>query len=704
MRLTDLRRGIVELGKESWILFTALSLTNASNYIFHVVISRMLGPADYGALSAILAFLIVISVPLAALQTTIAREVAADEDAERKRQAWTKPLTTVVPVALWLSLVLALASPLLTMFLRLDSPVPALLLACYPLPALLSAVLRGGLQGNMRFRGLALVSAAPVGIRLLVGVGLVAAGAGISGALAATIVAEFLGLGICWLMLRPRAAWRRDKTLLRPLLKQFLPTAAGLSAMWLLIELDLMLARRFLTESAAGEYAAAGMLARAVLFVPGAISMIALPHFARTRSRGTDAYRWLVSSCATVTAIGAVVAGALFVGGETAMRITFGESFTEGSGVLPLLSLAMVALGIINLLVYFHIAAGSWAHQILWPLSLIEGITIAFFHGSPEAVATTVLVVTTLVAVMGLVSARHLSRSRPAAERLPRELWVHGTGSSDDAELELSVILPSYNGGPPMVGTVMAVVDVLRDCGKAFEVIVVSDGSTDSSLRDLAASSAPVSILHYKKRQGKGVALRVGMSRAHGRHIAFLDSDGDLDPTDLSNFVALMDLYDPHVVLGSKRHPLSTIAYPWSRRVMSFVYHCLVRIFFGLNVRDTQTGIKLIRRDVLDDVLPRMLEKRFAFDLELLVVARSLGYRRFFEAPVSLSYQFSSTVSPPAVAQILTDTAAIFYRRYLLRYYDEDQGSQMSEYAKASREFPLFAAVEAASVEQGIRD
>ena len=85
-----------------------------------------------------------------------------------------------------------------------------------------------------------------------------------------------------------------------------------------------------------------------------------------------------------------------------------------------------------------------------------------------------------------------------------------------------------------------------------------------------------------------------------------------------------------------------------------------------MNVRDTQTGLKLIRRDVLAAVLPRMLEKRYAFDLELLVVARRLGFTRVFEAPVRIEYQFASQVNVGAALRIFLDTLAIFYRRYIL--------------------------------------
>jgi hypothetical protein len=103
---------------------------------------------------------------------------------------------------------------------------------------------------------------------------------------------------------------------------------------------------------------------------------------------------------------------------------------------------------------------------------------------------------------------------------------------------------------------------------------------------------------------------------------------------------------------------------------MSWTYHHVVRALFGVKVSDTQTGIKLVRRDVLAAVLPRMVEKRFAFDLELLVAARRLGFRRIMEAPITLNYRFNSTISGRAVRGILQDTAAIWYRRYLLHWYD----------------------------------
>src|SRR5205814_2099678 len=110
--------------------------------------------------------------------------------------------------------------------------------------------------------------------------------------------------------------------------------------------------------------------------------------------------------------------------------------------------------------------------------------------------------------------------------------------------------------------------------------------------------------------------------------------------------------------------------YPSNRRLYSWGYQQLIRVLFHLNIRDTQTGIKLVRREVLSEALPLMVEKRFAFDLELFVVARHLGYYRFFEAPVTIGERFSTTISPRAVRNTLLDTLGIFYRLRVLRFYD----------------------------------
>ncbi len=236
--------------------------------------------------------------------------------------------------------------------------------------------------------------------------------------------------------------------------------------------------------------------------------------------------------------------------------------------------------------------------------------------------------------------------------------------------VELSVIVPAYREGRRIHDNLRRLVGELDKLNVTYEVVVVSDGNTDATVREAErAGSRAVRVFHYPMNIGKGFALSFGVAQSIGNLVTFIDADMELDPANIKGFIKLMETEGCDAVIGSKRHPMSRVAYPKLRRFQSAAYQLLVRLLFNLNVRDTQTGLKLFRREVLAEALPLLAIKRFAFDLELLVVAHQLGYRHVCEAPISLDYQFESTVNLGSAWRVLWDTAAIFYRLRILRYY-----------------------------------
>jgi glycosyltransferase involved in cell wall biosynthesis len=228
--------------------------------------------------------------------------------------------------------------------------------------------------------------------------------------------------------------------------------------------------------------------------------------------------------------------------------------------------------------------------------------------------------------------------------------------------LDLTVVVPYYNPGPALRETVDGAVDVLRGIGISFEIVTVSDGSTDGSDASLDDLDPDIVVRVVLPHAGKGKAVRAGLARGRGRYLGFIDGDGDVPPDLLAEFVDVVQREQPDVVLGSKRHPDSEVVYPVARRLYSWGYQQLVRALFHLDVRDTQAGIKLVRREVLAEVLPLMVEQGYAFDLEMLVIARRLGHRDLIEAPVRIGRRFSSTVSRRVVFEMLRDTFAIWWR------------------------------------------
>lgn len=236
--------------------------------------------------------------------------------------------------------------------------------------------------------------------------------------------------------------------------------------------------------------------------------------------------------------------------------------------------------------------------------------------------------------------------------------------------IQLSVVVPAYREGRRIHDNLRRLIGELDQLNVTYEVVVVSDGNTDATVREAQRLGSPaVRVFHYPMNIGKGFALSLGVDQSTGALVTFIDADMELDPANIKGFIELMETSGCDAVIGSKRHPMSRVDYPKFRRIQSAAYQLLVRVLFNLNVRDTQTGLKLFRRQVLAEAVPLLAIKKFAFDLELLVVARLLGYRNVCEAPITLDYQFESTVSLGSAWRVLWDTAAIFYRLRILRYY-----------------------------------
>jgi glycosyltransferase involved in cell wall biosynthesis/O-antigen/teichoic acid export membrane protein len=655
--------------------FIAIAVMNASNYVFHVVVSRGLGPGEYGGLSSLLAVLLVLSVPLNALQTTVAKRTAQLRVDGRGRELPSLSSATVrllCPFAFVACLGFALAAPAVGAFLRVGIMSVALL-GAYVLGSSLLAVPLGVMQGLERFRAMASVMLAGVFVRLVMGVVLVDGGWGIEGALLATVLGPAVSL-----VLAQRLLWRRrgdrdatsrpwSVTLLRG---EFRPTLLGLGAFWVLAGVDVVLARHYLGPEQAGFYSSAAILARALLFVPGAVSTVAFPWFVRV-ARGThDAARWLVVTTVTVAGLVLLASPPLILFRREAVTFAFGQGFAPAAGLLPVLALSMGVLAVANLLVYFCIAQGVRSHVIVLGGVAVEGILISIFHEDPTQVVACMGVVAGLVTAALWIAAWAVARPGGGASSIEDGLPVtEVTAIADrprDVSPRLSLVLPCYNGADTLADVLDELTRELADL-TTYEVILVSDGSVDGTVATAARfADRGVRVLAYERNVGKGYALRVGLAAARGRYVAYMDADGDIDPEGLGSFLTLVDLYDPDIVVASKRHPMSQIDYPLVRRALSWTYHRLTRAMFRLNLRDTQTGFKLLRSDVLAAVLPRVRQRGYAFDLELLVVAARLGYTRVFEAPVRIGFRSASKMRMRTALRMGVDAGLLFGRRYVL--------------------------------------
>lgn len=552
------------------------------------------------------------------------------------------------------------AAPLVGLFLQTKAT-EALGLAPIAALGIWLAAARGIALGEGRTGRVAASMAVGAVVRVPLGM-VLAAQFGINGAVLATGLGELVAAVVMGL---PK---RSTSPALQVGVRAMAGSFAVSAGLWLFTGVDALLARHFLDTTSSTSYLAAGTIARALLALPVAIVMGSLAGFAGADARG---------AAARLAKVGVVIGGfavsaalALTVAGSLVQDLLFGSQLAS-SGLLIGLTVIAGSSGMVTATTYFLHARNHRGAHLIWVAAVTETVVIAAWHPTTTGVALGSA--SSLVVALGMLGlAVRNSVQPPAPEVSPApELPLDDTlWASADPTIELSVVVPFYNPGESVGRTVRQIVDLLRATGTGFEVIPVSDGATDGSEAHVLAVNAPeVRLIVLPQNHGKGGALTRGMSAARGRYVAFIDADGDIDPVHLLGY--LTEIRKGHeMVYASKRHADSVSFSSPLRKVVSLGFSTMTTVLFRLGVNDTQTGCKVMTRKMAAQVLPHMRERRFAFDLELFVLARRFGFRNLMPAPVELGERLAgSTVTSKAILRTLRDMLTIWRRATLQRAY-----------------------------------
>jgi glycosyltransferase involved in cell wall biosynthesis len=205
-----------------------------------------------------------------------------------------------------------------------------------------------------------------------------------------------------------------------------------------------------------------------------------------------------------------------------------------------------------------------------------------------------------------------------------------------DAAPELSVVMPAHNEAGFLDQTLKTLVSALRDRDLAFELVVVENGSTDSTLADartFAADDANLVVL-TRPVADYGEAMRAGILAARGAVVVVFDVDY-FDPAFVDAVLPRLTAPDgPAIVVGSKRAPGTRDTRPWPRRAITAGFSTILRLGFGLRVSDTH-GMKGMRREVVEPIVRRCRNGTDLFDTELVLRADRAGLE-VAEVPVTV--------------------------------------------------------------------
>ena len=233
----------------------------------------------------------------------------------------------------------------------------------------------------------------------------------------------------------------------------------------------------------------------------------------------------------------------------------------------------------------------------------------------------------------------------------------------------VSIVVPVYNQEKNVSASLERIKRVIESTGLSHEIIVVNDGSNDSTmsvLRREVIGDSKIRVVSYSQNMGKGHAVKMGITNSYGDIVVFTDGDLDISPHVIAEYIK--QLQDCDLVIASKRHAESKFHAPASRKFLSRAFNFIVRVLTGIRLKDTQSGLKAGNGAALRTIFKMMLVKRYAFDVELLAIANLLNIQ-VKEMPIEISLDKKFRVMD--ITRMFADVLAITYRLRILRFYEK---------------------------------
>lgn len=197
-------------------------------------------------------------------------------------------------------------------------------------------------------------------------------------------------------------------------------------------------------------------------------------------------------------------------------------------------------------------------------------------------------------------------------------------------EMFISIIIPAYNEAKRIKPTILGIYAYLREKPYSYEVIVVNDGSKDDTayvVEKLSLELPHLKLIDNVENKGKGYAVKMGMLAARGSARLFMDADGATSVDHLEKMLPYLTR-GYGVVTSSRYAPGAVLDKPQPalRAFLGRVFRLFVQLIVPLGVEDTQNGFKLFTADAAEEIFSRLTVYRWAFDVEVLAIARTLGF------------------------------------------------------------------------------
>lgn len=398
----------------SAVLFIGNMIANVANYLYHLLMGRMLGPADYGILESLISLLYLLEIPLMTLGVVIVKYVSQFKGEGRYRaigKLYHKMNRQFLLFGLIGLIGYSLFIPFLAKILRLDNYLWLVIVALIVFVTIFSGINRSVLQGLSKFFELSLSGVIEGFGKLLLSIVFVVIGLKVSGAMGAMLVAVVLGYLVSKYFVKDKVKEvdLSENLGRQTMIKYSLPVFVSMLSLTSLYSTDIILARYYLTSFDAGLYSALAVLGKIIFFISGPIGMVMFPLISEYKAKEQNYRKIFLQSMGIVAAVSVGMSVIYFVAPNFIVSMLYGRDYLKAAPSLGLFAAFLSLYSIVNLFVNYYICINKYILTLLtFPAAILQIILIIFFHQNiNQIVWVSIIVLSLLTAILMLYYLRY---------------------------------------------------------------------------------------------------------------------------------------------------------------------------------------------------------------------------------------------------------------------------------------------------------
>jgi len=390
----------------SW-LFIGSIISGILGYLFQIILGRMLSVAEYGVFNTIISIMVLTGAPLITLLMLVSRKVSSYRpvlyENHRTHLFYNVNLKIVMILVVFASFAL-INLEYLQDFLQLEKTIYLYLLIILLFVAFPQSVNNAYLQGLQYFKWLSLSGVITTLLKIIISVVLIYAGLGLTGALGGVLISSFLVLILTYVVLLPSLRGKVDNYSggKHFTIKSAIPVLLANVAFSVMTQIDMVLVKHYFSEQDAGLYAAASILGKAVMYLPGGIAMALFPMVAESHADGKSSAHFLIQAVVITTLLCTIGAFFYYYLSDSIIVLLYGENYRPAAEILKYFGFAMLPMALIMVAEHFLIAMGkvlfAYLFMIVAPLQLIA---IYYNHDSMLSIVLILAITGFTLALLG---------------------------------------------------------------------------------------------------------------------------------------------------------------------------------------------------------------------------------------------------------------------------------------------------------------